>query len=850
MGSPPPPREPLLRVAGSLPTAILLIDLASRQVVQANPMALELAEGFVVPGPVEAWVVAAGLCTIDGSPVDPLTAAPARVADHEVVSGEPVFLTSVLSHDPERAVWIQGWPLERGTGADSLASIGVVVLSDVSPMIGTPVPVGLTDRAVLATERCLTITDPTLDDNPLVYVNPAFERVTGYTGAEILGKNCRILQGPGTDQDEVTRLRKAIAASESCTSVLLNYRADGTAFWNEISISPVVDREGAVTHFVGVQTDVTARVAADREREAALVTERETRALLESVLTTAPVGLGFWDRDLRYTRVNQALAEINGRSVEDHLGRHVLEVLGDDFAEVAELISSVIETGEPVLDHAIRGTTDARPGELRHWMTSYYPVHDPNGALVSVGAVVIEVTAQRQAEADRAEALERERQARLAAEAAQSRMALLAQSMEALTTGLDLRTSLARFADLLVPHPADWVAAHLVEDDGTVTRAVLRHADPLRVERLVAAEVDTHEVPGPVATVLGTGRPLMLEDIPDDLLVRLADDEDHGELVRDLGLHSAVVVPLPSRGRTIGTLLFARGEHSPPFGSDDLSLALELATRAALVVDNKRLYERDHQVAITLQQSLLPDHLPDIRGIEMCVRYVAGAVGVDVGGDWYDAFPLNDGTIALTIGDVVGHDLAAAVKMGELRTTLRAYAADGASPADVVNRLDHLTYQQGLGFVATLIYGILDPATGRFTYTRAGHLPPIIIALGEEPRVVDDLPSPPLGLGRSHLQHELVLAPGSTMVLYTDGLVERRDEGIDRGLHRLGEAAARPSENTESLCDLLLDELSDPGGLTDDIALLIVRRDIAMTVDAPDVSRTRTEARPPVSLND
>jgi len=229
---------------------------------------------------------------------------------------------------------------------------------------------------------------------------------------------------------------------------------------------------------------------------------------------------------------------------------------------------------------------------------------------------------------------------------------------------------------------------------------------------------------------------------------------------------------------------------------------------------------------------------------------VAGAIGVDVGGDWYDAFPLNDGTIALTIGDVVGHDLAAAVKMGELRTTLRAYAADGASPADVVNRLDHLTYQQGLGFVATLIYGILDPATGRFTYTRAGHLPPIIIALGEEPRVVDDLPSPPLGLGRSHLQHELVLAPGSTMVLYTDGLVERRDEGIDRGLHRLGEAAARPSENTESLCDLLLDELSDPGGLTDDIALLIVRRDIAMTVDAPDVSRTRTEARPPVSLND
>jgi PAS domain S-box-containing protein len=770
------------------------------------------------------------------------------VASREVVSGEPVVVTSVRHHNgAERVVWIQGWPLERGTGDDSLASTGVVLLSDVSPLIGAPVPASLTDRAVLATERCLTISDPNLDDNPLIYVNPAFERVTGYAGADILGRNCRILQGPGTDQAEVIRLRKAIAASESCTTVLLNYRADGTAFWNEVSVSPILDRAGAVTHFVGVQNDVTARVAAEREREAAFATERETRALLESVLTTAPVGLGFWDLDLRYTRVNEALAEINGRSVEEHLGRHVLEVLGDDLREVVGLIQSVIHTGEPVLDHAIQGTTDARPGQVRHWVTSYYPVRDTNDTLVSVGAVVIEVTAQRRAEADRAEALERERHARLAAEAAQTRMALLAQSMEALTAGLDLKTGLARFADLLVPDPADWVAVHLVEDDGTVVRAVLRHTDPTRVERLVAGEAGTDEVPEPVAEVLGTGRPVLLSEIPDNLLTAHTTEPDNTDVIRDLGLHSAIVVPLPARGRTIGALTFARSEAAPPFGSDDLSLALELATRAALAVDNKRLYERDHRVAITLQQSLLPDRLPDVDGFEMCVRYVAGAVGVDVGGDWYDAFPLNDGTIALTIGDVVGHDLAAAVKMGELRTTLRAYAADGAPPADVVNRLDHLAYQQGAGFVATLIYGVLDPTTGRFTYTRAGHLPPILIDLDRQPVIVDDIASPPLGMGWQHVQQELTLEPGSTLVLYTDGLVERRDEEIDRGLQRLAEAAAHPTENTESLCDLLLDELSDPGGLTDDIALLIVRRHADAMVDMSDPVTT-AEGQPTVGL--
>lgn len=678
----------------------------------------------------------------------------------------------------------------------------------------------LLDRAVVATARSFTIADVRLPDHPLVYANPAFERMTGYRRKAVLGSNCRFLQGPGTDPTAVDEMRDAIRSGTPCSVTVLNYRADGSAFWNEVSLSPIAGADGAMTHVVGVQDDVTARVLAELGREQAHAQERETRSLLESVLATVPVGLGFWDLDGRFTSVNRALAEINGVPIEDHLGRRVDQVLDGDLTQVGDHVQTVIATGRPVLDQWVTGEVDDCPGELQHWLTSYYPVRDPDGALVSVGAVVSVVTAQRRAEADRSDALERERRARVAAEAAHERLGLLTRSMEVLTASLDLDASLARFADLLVPRPADWVAIHLVDDDGRAARAVLCHRDHERADRLAALH-RPGDLPQPVADVLASGRPRLLTKEPEDLLTPSGASAGAR---RDLGLHSAVVVPLPARGRTIGTLSLARAETPEPLGPDDLSLALELATRVALAVDNQRLYARDHEVAVTLQQALLPDHLPEVDGIELCVRYVAGAVGVDVGGDWYDAFPLDGDRIALTIGDVVGHDLEAAVKMGELRTTLRAYAADGRGPADVVTRLDHLAGQHRQGFLATLVYGELEPATGRFTYTRAGHLPPVMIDAEGDVRVVDDRPSPPVGLGSRHHQHTLVLAPGSTIALYTDGLVERRGEDIDRGLERLLQAAAGTTDDPELLCDRLLSALSNPAEMADDIALLTVRR--------------------------
>ncbi|MDQ6696871.1 MAG: PAS domain-containing protein, partial [Actinomycetota bacterium] len=175
-----------------------------------------------------------------------------------------------------------------------------------------PLELSLFERSFHATERSIVVTDPHRPDNPLIYVNPAFERLTGYSAAEVLGQNCRFLSGSDTDPAVLAKVRRAIEARESVTVLLLNHRADGTAFWNEVSITPVLDSDGEVTHFVGVQSDVTARVVSEVEREAALLAETETRTTLESLLAAAPVGLAFVDRELRFTRVNAAMAALTG----------------------------------------------------------------------------------------------------------------------------------------------------------------------------------------------------------------------------------------------------------------------------------------------------------------------------------------------------------------------------------------------------------------------------------------------------------------------------------------------------------------------------------------------------------
>ena len=275
-------------VLSDVPVAVLVIDQKNSSVIYANTAAVELAGNVGLPVDVDTWGAAAGLTDVSGAPLASSSGPLSTVAQGRPVTGEAVRLspgTSTLQvradADDGRAdqlLWVTGFPLSQAGSDEQLA---LVVFLQLDPVDDTADPEAylqaLRERAVIATDITFTITDPREPDNPLVWVNPSFTRITGYEADEVVGRNCRFLQGPATDPEAVAQIRAALAERRTLTTTLLNYRKDGTAFWNQLSVSPVFDGEGSLVSFVGVQTDVTERVRVEREREAAFAAEQAAR---------------------------------------------------------------------------------------------------------------------------------------------------------------------------------------------------------------------------------------------------------------------------------------------------------------------------------------------------------------------------------------------------------------------------------------------------------------------------------------------------------------------------------------------------------------------------------------------
>ena len=256
---------------------------------------------------------------------------------------------------------------------------------------------------------------------------------------------------------------------------------------------------------------------------------------------------------------------------------------------------------------------------------------------------------------------------------------------------------------------------------------------------------------------------------------------------------------------------------------------------AALVSERMRVAEeqlsreeartqREHQIAVTLQRSLLPDRLPTIPGIQLAARYVPATGDVQVGGDWYDVVELPDGRIAMAIGDVAGHGVHAASTMGQLRMALRAYALQDPSPTSVMQGIHRLVSHLPMSELATLIYLVFDPASGQVCFSNAGHPPGLVISDSECTYLADGL-APPVGVTADDRFTEVTqdLPAGATLLLYTDGLVERRGESIQDGLDRLGLVAVDPTSDLEQLCDRVLSALIEHDEIADDIALVALR---------------------------
>jgi GAF domain-containing protein/anti-sigma regulatory factor (Ser/Thr protein kinase) len=295
-------------------------------------------------------------------------------------------------------------------------------------------------------------------------------------------------------------------------------------------------------------------------------------------------------------------------------------------------------------------------------------------------------------------------------------------------------------------------------------------------------------------------------------------------ILREAGVRSLLGVPLIVEGRAVGVLHV--GTLSPrEFTNEDAAVLQLAATRVAPAVERARLFEaldREHRSAVALQRTLLPDRLPDIAGIDVAARYLPARD--EVGGDWYDVIELPRGLVGVAIGDVAGHGVRAAALMGQLRTGLRAYALDGHAPGETVKRLDRLLHTiRGQG-MATAAYAVIAPETGAVRLANAGHPPPVFISASGEASLMQATTAPPLGTlpYPTYLEVETTLHPGETILMYTDGLIERRDEALTEGLDRLC-AAASVSAGAEAVCDRVVRTLVPALAAADDVAVVALR---------------------------
>jgi PAS domain S-box-containing protein len=405
---------------------------------------------------------------------------------------------------------------------------------------------------------------------------------------------------------------------------------------------------------------------------------------------------------------------------------------------------------------------------------------------------------------------------------ARDQLRLLVDVGRTLTSSLDPSAILQRVARVIVPRYADWFAVDILSDDGNLEPAVVQHSDAemLDIARELRAYQRGDRSEG-AARVLQTGGSELFGVITDAQLQAAAHgaDERYLALLRRLNLRSAMMVPLRARDKVLGVMTFAQAESSRTFSSDDLSFAEILSARVALAFDHARMYEREQRVADTFQRASLPTRLPRVPGIKLRAKYVPGATESEIGGDWYDAFLLPSGEVALSIGDVVGKGLPAAVAMVTARQAIRGAAFEGSSPKEVLQRVNVRLTHEGGGMV-TALYGIMDPVTLQFTFASAGHPSPLIGKADGSVEAVS-VQGPPLGIfpDCSYDQETLKLEGGSTLVLYTDGLIEfNRDVG--EGERALAEAVrAEMAEPSGNPSDGILRRMI-AGPPKDDVALL------------------------------
>ncbi|MFE4820204.1 SpoIIE family protein phosphatase [Streptomyces sp. NPDC056704] len=554
-------------------------------------------------------------------------------------------------------------------------------------------------------------------------------------------------------------------------------------------------------------------------------------AASQAIFGQSPFGFLLIDMDLRVRRANKRFASVFGGNVESHRGRTVHDYLPRSEADrVAATLRRVLETGDSITDMHVTGFI---PGsdDRRHWSINLYRVHSGTGRPIGIAWLGTDITSRRAA-------------AREAA-AARRNLALLNEAGARIGNSLDLETTARELLDVVVPGFCDLATVDLYQGllaGDETPRALADGSAELRRVAFASAVSDAPFIGGPAPVTVGAVHHYPFNSPCADALRTARPQHVPAE---DGGLiQSTLAVPMVAHDTVVGLAQFSRTKGSEPFGDRDRALAVELAARAAVCIDNARLYRREHERALILQRSLLPPGDPEASGLDIACRYLPGNAATEVGGDWFDVIELPGHRTALVVGDVMGRGLRAAVAMGELRTAVRTLALLDLEPAEVLSALDEIA--RGLGtpggvqqatraarqprdadlsevYLATCVYAVYDSVTRRCTFANAGHLPPVLVEPGESALMLDVPPGMPLGVGGEPFEEvEVELPEGALLALYTDGLVESRDHPLDEGLQAFVGALTDPSRPLEDVCDHVLNTLDTHHG-EDDIALLMAR---------------------------
>lgn len=538
----------------------------------------------------------------------------------------------------------------------------------------------------------------------------------------------------------------------------------------------------------------------------------EREELLRVTFEDAPIGIARADSGGRLRHVNRALCATVGREADGLVGRTLDELgpkadAGIDAAQREDLRTGAIARYE--VERRLSGPA----GTSIPVLVSVSLATLRDGSSADFILHVQDLRERRRAEREH-DQLIRAQAARAHAEAASERLLLMQSIAVAALGAQDLEELLhALLERLLGALDADRAAVVLTDGEECL---VARAASGVATVVLRNGDAQVDDV---VARVAAERGPVAILDVPGAGI----DSSSLG-----VAITSLLAVPLIADGRIIGSLQVGTLTRHE-FDEETVDLLRLAADRASLAIARTRLYERERRIAQKLQRSLLPSGLPPVPGVALAARYLPGQNGATVGGDWYDAIALSGGRVAVAIGDVVGRGIEAAATMGQMRSALRVILMQADDSGAMAEQLNRFALELGDCVLTTVVIAVFDPASGCLRYTNAGHPPPLLLGAHAAARYLEGVPAPPLGVTETpaYEQRTLQLDPGSTLLLYTDGLVEKSTEVLDVGLARLRDAVdgAGADTDVEALCERVIADLVGgvEGAQTDDVTMIALR---------------------------